>query len=47
MAIAYVQEFDIVDGDTSTKNYDSIAEKLGNEPGVPGLRRDSARSSRS
>ena len=37
MAIAYVQEFDIVDGDTSTTNYDSIAEKLGNEPGVPGL----------
>ena len=37
MAVAYVQEFDIVDGDTSTTNYDSIAEKLGNEPGVPGL----------
>jgi quinol monooxygenase YgiN len=37
MAVAYVQEFDIVDGDTSTANYDSLAEKLGNEPGVPGL----------
>jgi len=39
MAVAYVQEFDIVDGDTSTTNYDSIAEKLGNEPGRPGFDR--------
>jgi quinol monooxygenase YgiN len=37
MPVAYVQEFDIVDGDTSTTNYDSITEKLGNEPGVQGL----------
>jgi hypothetical protein len=28
MAVAFIQEFDIVDGDTSTKNYDSVAEKL-------------------
>ena len=26
MAIAYVQEFLIVDGDTSTKNYDASAQ---------------------
>ena len=28
MAVAYLQEFKIVDGDTSTTNYDSVAEKL-------------------
>jgi hypothetical protein len=29
MAVAFIQEFDIVDGDMSTTNYDSVAEKLG------------------
>jgi hypothetical protein len=29
MAIAFIQEWPIVDGDTSTTNYDSVAEKLG------------------
>jgi hypothetical protein len=29
MAVAFIQEFAIVDGDTSTTNYDSVAEKLG------------------
>ncbi|HZO61899.1 MAG TPA: hypothetical protein VFB35_02860 [Gaiellaceae bacterium] len=28
MAVAYVQEFEIVDGDTSTTNYDAIAKQL-------------------
>ena len=28
MAVAFIQEFAIVDGDTSTTNYDSVAEKL-------------------
>lgn len=28
MAVAYVQEFKIVDGDTSTTNYDAVMEKL-------------------
>src|SRR5258706_16431566 len=28
MAVAYLQEFKIVDGDTSTTNYDSVVEKL-------------------
>jgi hypothetical protein len=38
MAVAFIQEFDIVDGDTSTKNYDSVVEKLGLGGGsVPGL----------
>ena len=34
MAAAYIQEFSIVDGDTSTTNYDSVLEKLdlGNTP---------------
>lgn len=38
MAIAFVQEFEIVDGDTSTRNYDGVVEKLnlGNAP-IPGL----------
>lgn len=31
MAIAFVQEFKIVDGDTSTTNYDAVAEELGRE----------------
>ena len=30
MAIAFVQEFPIVDGDTSTTNYDSVAAEIGN-----------------
>jgi hypothetical protein len=29
MAIAFVQEFPIVDGDTSTPNYDAVAERVG------------------
>jgi len=29
MAFAYVQEFTIVDGDTSTKNYDAVNDALG------------------
>jgi hypothetical protein len=29
MAIAYVQEFEIKDGDTSTTNYDTVAGALG------------------
>lgn len=29
MAVAFIQEFDIVDGDTSTTNYDAIDKKLG------------------
>ena len=29
MAVAYVQEFAILDGDTSTSNYDSVTEALG------------------
>jgi hypothetical protein len=36
MAVAFVQEFEIVDGDTSTKNYDSVAKQLGRGP-VEGL----------
>jgi hypothetical protein len=28
MAVAYLQEFKIVDGDTSTANYDAVVEKL-------------------
>jgi hypothetical protein len=31
MATAFVQEFTIVDGDTSTTNYDAVAEELGRE----------------
>jgi hypothetical protein len=29
MAIAFIQEFPIVDGDTSTTNYDAVTAKLG------------------
>jgi hypothetical protein len=29
MAVAYVQEFKIVDGDTSTTNYDAVNDALG------------------
>jgi hypothetical protein len=31
VAVAYIQEFKIVDGDTSTTNYDAIAAKLGGD----------------
>jgi hypothetical protein len=37
MAVAYVQEFEIVDGDTSTANYDAVAEKLGLASAPDGL----------
>lgn len=38
MAVAFIQEFDIVDGDTSTTNYDAVVKKLGlGDEGVPGL----------
>ena len=36
LAVAFIQEFAIVDGDTSTANYDSVAEKIGDGP-VDGL----------
>ena len=36
MAVATIQEFSIIGDDTSTTNYDSIAEKLGRDP-APGL----------
>lgn len=29
MAVAFIQEWSIIDGDTSTANYDSVTEKLG------------------
>jgi len=31
MAVAFVQEFEIVSGDRSTTNYDAVAERLGRE----------------
>jgi hypothetical protein len=31
MAVAFVQEFTIVDGDTSTPNYDAIAAEIGRD----------------
>jgi len=31
MAVAFVQEFAIVDGDTSTTNYDKINERIGSD----------------
>ena len=31
MAVAFVQEFEIVSGDRSTTNYDAVAERLGGE----------------
>lgn len=37
MAIAYVQEFAIVGGDTSTSNYDAVREALGLEKMPDGL----------
>ena len=36
MAVAFIQEFAIVDGDTSTKNYDSVANEIGEGP-IDGL----------
>ena len=36
MAVAFIQEFAIVDADTSTTNYDSVAEKIGDAP-IAGL----------
>ena len=36
MAVAFVQEFAIVDGDTSTANYDAVNAKIGADH-VPGL----------
>ena len=35
MAIAYIQEFPIVDGDTSTTNYDAVVSKLDLQGAVP------------
>ncbi len=32
MATAFVQEFKIVDGDTSTTNYDAVAAEIGRGP---------------
>jgi hypothetical protein len=37
MAVAYVQEFAIVDGDTSTANYDTLVAELGLENAPDGL----------
>lgn len=38
MAVAFIQEFDIVNGDTSTTNYDGVVEKLHlGDDAVPGL----------
>ena len=35
MAVAFVQELAIVDGDTSTTNYDAVVEELGLEGNAP------------
>jgi len=37
MAVAYIQEFEIVDGDTSTKNYDAVVAELGLTSSPDGL----------
>ena len=37
MAVAYVQEFAIVDGDTSTENYDAVVSQLGLETAPAGM----------
>lgn len=37
MAIAYVQEFEIVGGDTSTTNYDAISQRLNLDSAPDGL----------
>lgn len=36
MPVAFIQEFAIVDGDTSTANYDSVNAEIGSDP-VDGL----------
>jgi hypothetical protein len=35
MAVAFIQEFQIVDGDHSTRNYDHVVERLGVEADPP------------
>ncbi len=37
MAIAYIQEFPIVDGDTSTTNYDAVSKALNLDAAPDGL----------
>ena len=37
MSIAFIQEFTIVDGDTSTTNYDAVASALGLDDAPDGL----------
>ena len=37
MAVAYIQEFDIVDGDTSTTNYDAVTDALNLSSAPDGL----------
>ena len=37
MAVAYVQEFAIVEGDTSTANYDTVVAQLGLDDAPDGL----------
>jgi len=37
MAVAYIQEFDIVDGDTSTTNYDAVSSALNLSSAPDGL----------
>ena len=37
MGVAYIQEFPIVDGDTSTTNYDAVVEALGLTAAPDGL----------
>jgi len=37
MAVAYLQEFEIQDGDTSTTNYDAVVEALNLEEAPDGL----------
>jgi hypothetical protein len=37
MAVAYIQEFDIVGGDTSTTNYDTVAQELNLSSAPDGL----------
>ena len=36
MAVAYVQEFKIIDDDRTTEGYDAVAARLGDAP-IPGL----------
>ena len=37
VAVAYIQEFDIVDGDTSTTNYDAVTDALNLSSAPDGL----------